>query len=47
MTLTINETAMTSDQTAHTPDAGRDLHQDTGLWTPHPGPGRRASPDRT
>jgi hypothetical protein len=34
MTLTINETAMISDQTAHTADAGRDLHQGHRLW-PH------------
>lgn len=34
MTLTINETAMTSDQTVHTPAAERDLHQGHRLW-PH------------
>jgi hypothetical protein len=34
MALTINETAMTTDQTAHTADAGRDLHQGHRFW-PH------------
>lgn len=34
MTLTINDTAMTSDQTAHTAAAERDLHQGHRLW-PH------------